>query len=110
MSSVTLLLPVPRAHPLNPVHVTAHCGEVLRAFRRYQNHVLNAHTADGLVAGQHLVIYKPGITHPCEQVLMEVNSWFDGLRPSILVSAFSLLAKEVRNAPRPCPPRVAAAV
>ena len=106
---MALLLPLTRAHPFDPVHVTAHCGKVLSAFGRYQNYVLNAHTADGLEAGQYLVVYKLGITHPCEQVLMKVNSWFDRLRPPTLASAFSVPAKEVRDTPRPCPPRVAAA-
>ena len=47
-----------RAHPLHPLHVTAHRGEILKAVRRDQHHVLDAHPAHGLVAGQHLVVDK----------------------------------------------------
>ncbi len=49
---------ITRAHPLHPLHVAAHRGEILKAVRRDQYDVLEAHPANGLVAGQHLVVDK----------------------------------------------------
>jgi hypothetical protein len=57
--------PFTRAYLLNPVHVAADYGQVLGSIRRYQNYVLDADTADGLEAGQYLVVYERRITHHC---------------------------------------------
>ena len=46
------------AHTFHPLHLAAHRGEILKAVRRDQYDVLNAHPTHWLVAGQNLVVDK----------------------------------------------------
>ena len=70
-----------RAHPLHPLHVAAHRGQILQAVRRDQHDVLDAHPAHLFVAGQYFVVDKLRVANRSEQMEMEIYPRLDRLHP-----------------------------
>ena len=73
-------LQLPRANAFNPARLFPNSSQILARVRRDEHHVLNANTADGLIACQNVVIDMFGSSYRLEEVLVEVDAWFDGLR------------------------------
>lgn len=71
---------ITRAHRLYPRHVAANRGEILKAVRRNQHDVLDAHPANRLVASQHLVVNKLRVAYRSKQMKVEIYAWLDRLR------------------------------